>query len=75
MTVGSARLVFCQLTTQWTGRCSFPLAVAEVRGPMLIGAEGPGLPTPGEECSVLIGQAWVTCLPYGDSLRKEELSS
>lgn len=63
MTIGSTRLTSCQLTTKWRGSCFFPLAAAESWGLMPVGADGPGLPTSGKGCSVLIGQAWVTCLP------------
>ena len=44
-TIGSVRLASCQPATEWKGRCSFPWAAAEVWEPMLVAADGPGLPT------------------------------
>lgn len=44
-TIGRVRLASCQPTTEWKGSCSFPRAAAGVWEPMLVGADGPGLPT------------------------------
>lgn len=51
--------IYCQMER----KLLLPPGCSEVWGPMmLVGENGPGLPSPIEGCSVLIGQAWVTHL-------------